>query len=128
METHSLCMMKFPKERGFVMSKGWVSHSREASAPVSEVPTAAPALFVPALSFSPSELTARALLSGGTIGALLAITNVYMGLKTGLWETGSIIATLLTFSCMSAFVSRRGNAPTAWRQPWAGSSFRGMIQ
>ncbi|WNG48343.1 peptide transporter [Archangium minus] len=95
------------------MSKGWVSHSEEASAPVSEVLTAAPSPFTSALRVNQAELTTRALLSGGTIGALLAITNVHMGLKTGMWETGSIVATLLTFSCMSTLVSRRSNAPTA---------------
>jgi uncharacterized oligopeptide transporter (OPT) family protein len=66
-------------------------------APVAEAPAA-------------RELTARALGVGLLIGGLLAVTNVYMGLKTGWWESGSITAAVLGFSALAA-VSRRRGAP-----------------
>ena len=44
------------------------------------------------------ELTARALLLGCAIGAVLAAGNVYTGLKTSFIDGGSIIAALLGFT------------------------------
>ncbi len=57
------------------------------------------------------ELTVRAVVGGCLIGALLAVTNVYMGLKAGWWESGSIAAAVLGFSGLSA-LGRRGGAPS----------------
>jgi uncharacterized oligopeptide transporter (OPT) family protein len=68
--------------------------------PVSEAPSPAPA-----------ELTARALVAGGLIGSVLAVTNVYMGLKTGFWESGCVLSSLLAFGGLSA-LSRRGAPPS----------------
>lgn len=59
---------------------------------------------------APLELTTRALGMGLLIGGLLAITNVYMGLKTGWWESGSVTAAVLGFSALAS-VSRRRGAP-----------------
>ncbi|NPC86063.1 OPT family oligopeptide transporter, partial [Pyxidicoccus fallax] len=56
----------------------------------------------------PRELTARALGVGLLIGGLLAVTNVYMGLKTGWWESGSITAAVLGFSALATVSRRRG--------------------
>ncbi len=41
------------------------------------------------------ELTFRAALVGVLLGALLAAGNVYMGLRTGFWETGVVTATVI---------------------------------
>ncbi len=71
---------------------------------------AAPALAQVREQAAPLELTARALGMGLLIGGLLAITNVYMGLKTGWWESGSVTAAVLGFSAL-ATVSRRRGAP-----------------
>ncbi|KFA89675.1 OPT/YSL family transporter [Archangium violaceum] len=64
------------------------------------VPAVAPAS-------SPPELTARALVAGGLIGAVVAVTNVYTGLKTGFWESGCVLSSLLAFGGLSA-MARRG--------------------
>ncbi|WPB75873.1 OPT family oligopeptide transporter [Archangium violaceum] len=62
----------------------------------------------PAVSASsPPELTARALVAGGLIGAVVAVTNVYTGLKTGFWESGCVLSSLLAFGGLSA-MARRG--------------------
>jgi putative OPT family oligopeptide transporter len=80
-----------------------------------EVPPAEPAVYVPARSVlaSGGEFTPRALIGGCLIGSLLAVSNVYMGLKTGWWESGSISAAVLGFTGLSALGRRGGNAPTA---------------
>ena len=49
------------------------------------------------------ELTARALLVGGAIGAVLAAGNVYTGLKISIIDGGSITAALLGFMFFSTF-------------------------
>ncbi|WP_375756453.1 OPT/YSL family transporter [Corallococcus exercitus] len=54
------------------------------------------------------EWTARSLGMGLLIGALLAVTNLYMGMKTGWWDSGSITATVLGFSGLAAYGRRRG--------------------
>ncbi|RKH29622.1 OPT family oligopeptide transporter [Corallococcus praedator] len=54
------------------------------------------------------EWTVRALGMGLLIGALLAVTNLYMGMKTGWWDSGSITATVLGFSGLAAYGRRRG--------------------
>jgi putative OPT family oligopeptide transporter len=76
-----------------------------ASSPVVHVPG-------PSAAVPQGEFTLRAAVVGCFIGALLAVTNVYMGLKTGWWESGSIIAAVLGFSGLSTLGRRRGAAPT----------------
>jgi putative OPT family oligopeptide transporter len=46
----------------------------------------------------PREMSARSVFAGAAIGILLTLINVYMGLKTGWWETGNITASLLGFA------------------------------
>lgn len=57
------------------------------------------------------ELTPRALAAGCLIGAVLTVSNLYMGLKTGLWESGSLMAAVLGFSGLAALGRRWGGAP-----------------
>lgn len=49
-----------------------------------------------------AELTPRALATGLGLGALLAVGNLYMGLKTGWWDSGSITASVLAFAVLTA--------------------------
>jgi putative OPT family oligopeptide transporter len=51
----------------------------------------------------PRELTARALLFGCALGALLSAGNVYTGLKTSFIDGGSITAALLGFAFFATF-------------------------
>jgi len=55
----------------------------------------------------PAELTARALLVGCGIGAVLAAANVYTGLKISIIDGGSITAALLGFTLFATFARRR---------------------
>jgi uncharacterized oligopeptide transporter (OPT) family protein len=64
----------------------------------SETPAPAPA--------REPELTVRALLFGGGLGALLSAGNVYTGLKTSFIDGGSITAALLGFAFFSTFARR----------------------
>ncbi|AGC42303.1 OPT family oligopeptide transporter [Myxococcus stipitatus DSM 14675] len=66
----------------------------------------------PAEGGEPRESTARALGMGGVIGALLAVTNVSMGLKLGWWESGSVMAAVLGFGGMAAVSRARGSPYT----------------
>ncbi|MBM7119164.1 OPT/YSL family transporter [Archangium primigenium] len=59
-----------------------------------------------------AEWTGRAWGLGLGFGALLAVTNVYTGLKVGFWESGCVLSALLAFGGLSA-LGRRGVAPTA---------------
>ncbi len=61
------------------------------------------------------ELTARALVAGALVGLLLAVVNVYMGLKTGWWDSGSITASILGFALLS-FAARRSGVPPDARE------------
>ncbi|MBJ6761454.1 OPT/YSL family transporter [Myxococcaceae bacterium JPH2] len=61
---------------------------------------------------APRELTVRAVGAGLLIGALLALINVYMGLKTGMWESGSLLAAVLGFSGLASLARRRGSPYT----------------
>src|SRR5262245_43998664 len=54
------------------------------------------------------ELTPRAVAVGCGIGALLVTGNVYMGLKTGWWESGNITAVLLGFGILAPLARWRG--------------------
>ncbi|NBD07397.1 OPT/YSL family transporter [Corallococcus silvisoli] len=65
-------------------------------------------VMVAALASQGREWTARSLGMGLLIGALLAVTNLYMGMKTGFWDSGSITATVLGFSGLAAYGRRRG--------------------
>jgi putative OPT family oligopeptide transporter len=58
----------------------------------------------------PLELTARALVVGGVIGAVLAAGNVYTGLKISIIDGGSITAALLGFMFFATF-TRLGRRP-----------------
>lgn len=57
------------------------------------------------------EFTPRALATGCLIGAVLTVSNLYMGLKTGFWESGSIMSAVLGFSGLAALGRRWGGAP-----------------
>ena len=83
-----------------------------------EVPPAEPAVFVPARGVlaSGGEFTPRALVGGCIIGSLLAVSNVYMGLKTGWWESGSISAAVLGFTGLSALGRRGGTSDAGKRE------------
>jgi uncharacterized oligopeptide transporter (OPT) family protein len=52
---------------------------------------------------APPELTARALIVGGAIGAVLAAGNVYTGLKISIIDGGSITAALVGFMLFATF-------------------------
>jgi OPT family oligopeptide transporter len=56
---------------------------------------------------SPAELTARAVVAGLAVGALLCIANLYTGLQTGLWDSGQITAAVVTFAVGSALARGR---------------------
>jgi len=56
----------------------------------------------------PPELTGRALATGLAVGVLLAVGNLYMGLKTGWWDTGHVTATLLGAGVAAAAARRAG--------------------
>ncbi len=49
------------------------------------------------------ELTVRALVAGGVLGAVLAAANVYTALKTGYIDGGCITASVLSFIAFRAF-------------------------
>ncbi|GMU00397.1 OPT family oligopeptide transporter [Corallococcus caeni] len=80
-----------------------------AVGPVAPVPVTAAGLGLAGAAASQGrEWTARSLGMGLLIGALLAVTNLYMGMKTGWWDSGSITATVLGFSGLAAYGRRRG--------------------
>jgi uncharacterized oligopeptide transporter (OPT) family protein len=58
----------------------------------------------------PSELTARAIVVGIALGALLAVVNTYVGLRTGLMESGNFVAVLLGFAICGAIARRAASA------------------
>jgi len=66
---------------------------------------------LPPVSEPPPEpdLTVRALASGLAVGALLCIANLYMGLKTGLWDSGHVTASILAFALVGGRLSRHEN-------------------
>jgi uncharacterized oligopeptide transporter (OPT) family protein len=90
------------------VSEGSAGHA-EASGMLAPVPEKGPPRAVPEpVRGGAVELSARALVAGGLVGGVLALTNLYAGLKTGFWESGCVLSSLLSFGGMSAF--------TAWRQ------------
>src|SRR5216684_3193303 len=54
-------------------------------------------------------LSLRALASGLLVGAILCIANLYMGLKTGLWDGGQITASVLALALASGRLTRLEN-------------------
>lgn len=84
---------------------------QEPSAPADSSPQSASLVSVPGAPAEGAEFSVRALVGGCLIGSLLAVSNVYMGLKTGWWESGSIMAAMLGFSGLSALSRRSGVAP-----------------
>jgi putative OPT family oligopeptide transporter len=67
------------------------------------LPASDPALPAAEGAPRPPELTARALLFGCALGALLSAGNVYTGLKTSFIDGGSITAALLGFAFFATF-------------------------
>jgi putative OPT family oligopeptide transporter len=63
--------------------------------PAEEGMTAAP----PA---SGNELSLRSVLAGCVLGAVMAAANVYVGLKTGVWDSGMVFAAVVGFLAFSA--------------------------
>lgn len=55
------------------------------------------------------DLTLRALASGLLVGVLLCLANLYVGLKTGFWDTGQITASVLAFALASGRLTRSEN-------------------
>lgn len=66
----------------------------------------------PPAAHPPRELTARALAAGLTVGALLAVVNVSMGLETGWWDPGSVTASILAFTLLSGAARLGGRDAT----------------
>jgi uncharacterized oligopeptide transporter (OPT) family protein len=54
------------------------------------------------------ELTLRALLAGLALGAVLAIANVYAGLKTNWWDSGNLTAAIVGFALLAPGARLRG--------------------
>src|SRR3979409_371007 len=55
------------------------------------------------------ELRTRAPSAGLAVGALLCIANLYTGLKTGIWDSGQITASVLAFALLRGRLSRLEN-------------------
>ena len=49
------------------------------------------------------ELTLKVLIAGTSIGLLLISSNIYLGLKTGLTQGGSVIAAIIAFAVIKSF-------------------------
>src|SRR5712692_1747856 len=55
------------------------------------------------------DLTVRALVSGLLVGVLLCGANLYVGLKTGFWDSGQITASVLVLALASGRLTRLEN-------------------
>ena len=55
------------------------------------------------------DFTLRAEVSGLLVGALLCVANLYMGLKTGIWDSGHVTASILAFALASGRLTRLEN-------------------
>jgi uncharacterized oligopeptide transporter (OPT) family protein len=53
-----------------------------------------------------SEFTARAVVAGALLGAVFAVGNVYVGLKTGLSDNATVTAAILGFAVFKSFGSK----------------------
>lgn len=49
------------------------------------------------------EFTIKAVIAGGLVGALLIASNVFVGLKTGIFAGGSILSAILSFVILRSF-------------------------
>ena len=49
------------------------------------------------------ELTLKVFIVGTVIGLLLISSNIYLGLKTGLTQGGSVIAAIIAFALIKSF-------------------------
>ncbi|HEY2745353.1 MAG TPA: OPT family oligopeptide transporter [Polyangia bacterium] len=56
-----------------------------------------------------NELTVRAVVVGAFIGLVLLVTNLYVGLKTGWWDGGSVTAAIVAFAILGR--ARRPYSP-----------------
>src|SRR5256885_509684 len=74
---------------------------------------------------APAELSARAVIVGCSVGAILAIANVYMGLKTGWNDSGNITSSLLGFALLRAWA--RGAATSRLRALAIGCGGAGLV-
>jgi uncharacterized oligopeptide transporter (OPT) family protein len=79
--------------------------SPTAAGPLAPPPTATSDA---ARGAAPRELSARALGVGVLVGSVLALGNLYMGLKMGLWDSGSITASVLSFGLLAALARLSG--------------------
>jgi uncharacterized oligopeptide transporter (OPT) family protein len=59
---------------------------------------------------APPALTLRAAVAGALVGLPLAVGNLYMGLKTGWWDSGSITASIVGFALLGALSRPGGRA------------------
>src|SRR5438105_7360079 len=55
------------------------------------------------------DFSARALASGLAVGALLCVANLYMGFKTGSWDSGHVTASVLAFALAAGRLTRLEN-------------------
>lgn len=92
-----------------------MSESGEPAAALAPCVEAVAGLPVESEQAGGGELTARALVGGCGVGVLLALVNLYMGLKTSWWESGCIIASVLGFGLLAP-LSRRGGRPYSVRE------------
>jgi uncharacterized oligopeptide transporter (OPT) family protein len=58
------------------------------------------------------DLTARAIAAGILIGAVQSVANVYMSLKTGIWDGGFPTASIVAFAVIAPWARRRGTPYT----------------
>ena len=58
------------------------------------------------------EATPRALAAGLSVGALLAVANLYVGLSVGFWDSGHVTAAVLAYALMSALGRGHGRRET----------------
>lgn len=58
------------------------------------------------------DLTLRAVVTGGVIGVVFCCGNLYLGLKTGLWDPGWIASALLSFVVLAPLARVSGRAFT----------------
>lgn len=58
-----------------------------------------------------TELSGRSLASGIVVGAALACANLYVGMKTGVWETGALTASVASFGLISTVARKRAHSP-----------------
>lgn len=72
---------------------------------------------------SPAAFTGRAVLAGMAVGVPLTLVNLYMGLRTGLWESGNVVASVGSVAVLRGLFPGRhsGAADTHFAQTAATS-------